>query len=267
MDISTQSPFDRLLSVIRRLRAPDGCAWDRKQTPETLRNNLIEEAYECVSAISAEDNENLREELGDILMLVCMLAVMKEERGAFSVEDVLHTISEKLIRRHPHVFGGEKIDNVEQIVSRWDQIKSEEKGKPPTSSDLENLPKSLPPLEKASRIQEKVSKVGFDWDGPAPVWAKLNEEIAELSAAEKSGDRRLIEEEIGDILFTVVNLSRLMGVDPGLALHGTNDKFMRRFLEVEKRLHNRAIAAAEAGLPLMDEIWNQIKAEERKRSK
>lgn len=152
-------------------------------------------------------------------------------------------------------------------MSRWDEIKAEEKKGRGQPSTVESLPKSLPPLERAHQIQQKVSKVGFDWKSPEPVWEKLREEIGELMDASSTGDARRIEEEIGDILFTVVNLSRLLGVDPGLALHGTNDKFITRFREVERRLNEQGTTPSQAGLQLMDEIWNQIKAEERKASK
>jgi MazG family protein len=267
MQESAEAAFGRLFQIIRRLRGPDGCAWDRKQSPETLRDNLIEEAYECVSAVTTHDDENLREELGDLFMIVTMLAWMKEEDSSFSLEGVLDGINEKLIRRHPHVFGEAKVESVDQIVDQWDRIKAEEKGARIPSATLESLPKSLPPLERARKIQEKVSKVGFDWKSPQPVWEKLHEEIRELREAQSAGNKSRIEEEIGDILFTVVNLSRILKVDPGLALHATNEKFVRRFMQVEERLREGNLTPAEAGLPRMDEIWDQIKAEERNNSK
>jgi tetrapyrrole methylase family protein/MazG family protein len=252
---------------IRRLRGPGGCPWDLAQTPETLRENLLEEAYECVSAIGSADDENLREELGDLSMLVTMIAWMKEEKGGFTLSEVFNGISEKLIRRHPHVFGDSRELEVGEVVGQWEKIKNDEKGFSSRSPTLGRVPMSLPPLERALRIQEKVSKVGFDWGNPDPLWEKLDEEINELRNARERGDSRRVEEETGDVLFTVVNLSRLLGVDPGLALHGTNEKFMRRFQKVEQRLKASGLEPAEAGLSRMDEIWNQIKGEERNSSK
>ncbi len=270
MDDISPSPFDRLLKILRLLRSPEGCAWDREQTPLTMRNNLIEEAYECVSAISSGDSQNLREELGDVFMIASLISLMMEESGEFTVSDVLEEICAKLIRRHPHVFSDARADTVQKIAAQWDAIKAAEKsaekgpaGAPASTTALDGIPSSLPPLEKAAKIQQRVSKVGFDWDGPAPVWRKLEEEMKELSEAEEHGDRRMMEEEIGDILFTVVNLSRLMGVDPGLALHGTNEKFGRRFREVERRLRGMGMTTRDAGLARMDQIWDQVKREEK----
>ena len=290
--------FDRLHEIVRRLRAPDGCTWDRQQTPRTLRASLLEEAWECVSAIDSHDDENLEEELGDLYMLVTMIAWMKEQEGAFTVKDALDRICGKLERRHPHVFGGSKTSSVEQITVQWEAIKSEEEesrklaqgeesrklaqgeesrklaqgeesrklaqgmAEPISPSVLHRIPKSLPPLEKAYAIQRKAAKIGFDWPAPEPVWEKLSEEIAELRGAVAGAEAALVEEEIGDLLFTVVNLSRLLKVDPALALQGTNRKFERRFREVERRLAERNVRPADAGLDQMDALWNQVKSEE-----
>ncbi len=262
------SAFTRLAAIIRRLRAPDGCAWDREQTPSTLRASLVEEAWEAVSAIEAADDPNLREELGDLFLLVTMIAYMREQEGAFSVADVLDGICEKLIRRHPHVFSNARQQSVTGILEQWDRIKGEEKpGGAEPASVLDGVPGALPPLERAQEVQKRAAKVGFDWPSVEPVWDKLAEEMRELRAAATGGKQRAVEEELGDLAFTVVNLSRLMGVDASLALRAANQKFSRRFREVERRLASEGRTPAEAGLERMDAIWDQLKAEERASSK
>ncbi len=255
--------FGRLLETIQRLRAPDGCAWDRAQTPVTLRGSLVEEVWECVSAIDAEDEKNLAEELGDLYLLVTMIAWMKEQEGTFTVSAALAGIRDKLIRRHPHVFGAAKTDSVDTIKKRWDEIKTEERGGPAAQkSALDHIARSLPPLEKAHALQKKAAKAGFDWPDQEPVWDKVAEEMAELRGAAAGGSRREIEEELGDLLFSIVNLSRFLDADPAISLNATNTKFERRFREVERRLAAQGIRAEDAGLARMDELWNQIKAEE-----
>jgi len=255
--------FERLCGIIRRLRAPDGCPWDLAQTPSTLRASLVEEAWECVSAVDARDEGNLEEELGDLYMLVTMIAWMKEQEGAFTVESALGRICEKLVRRHPHVFGGPMSGSIEETATRWEEIKTDEKGGVPAAdSVLDHLPGSLPPLEKAFALQVKAAKVGFDWGDAEPVWGKLSEEIAELREAVRGGDTERIEGELGDLLFTAVNLARQLKADPGVALHGANEKFERRFREVEKRIGAQGTSPGDAGLARLDAIWNQVKSEE-----
>jgi tetrapyrrole methylase family protein/MazG family protein len=282
--------FARLFSIIQRLRGPDGCPWDREQSPRTLRAALIEEAWECVSAIDVGDDANMEEELGDLYLLVTMMAWMKEQEGRFTVHSALTSIADKLVRRHPHVFAGAARGDADQVLVQWDQIKAAEKaaklssGGPESASgatqsasggaqsasggahhhpsSLDGVPSSFPPLEKAAKLQKKAAKVGFDWPGPQPVWNKIDEELRELRAAVKAGAPPEIEAEMGDLLFSVVNLARLLRVDPGLALHRTNTKFERRFREVERRLAADGTLPAEAGLDRMDALWNQIKSEE-----
>jgi tetrapyrrole methylase family protein / MazG family protein len=255
--------FERLFEIIRRLRGPEGCPWDRAQTPQTLRASLVEEAWETVSAIDAHDDPNLKEELGDLYLLVTMVAWMKEQEGVLKVESVLSGIAEKLVRRHPHVFGAGKTQTADQALSRWDAIKAEEKGASGApESALGSVSKSLPPLERSGELQKNAAKVGFDWPGPDPVWDKIDEELRELREAVNSGDGSRIEEEVGDLLFTVANLARLLKVAPGVALRGTNAKFERRFRELESRLAAEGVRLADAGLTRMDELWNQVKAEE-----
>ena len=254
--------FDRFLGIVRRLRAPEGCPWDAAQTPRSMRASLVEELYECLDAIDGSDDSNLREELGDLYLLVTLIAVMKEQEGAFTVADVLEGICGKLIRRHPHVFGDSSARSFAEVLAQWEAIKADEKGPARPGSALDGLPGSLPPLERAFAIQRKAAKTGFDWPDAAPVWEKLDEEIAELREAVASGDQSKVENEVGDMLFTVVNLSRALGIDPGLALRGSNGKFERRFRQVETRLREAGMDPASAGLQRMDAIWNQLKAEE-----
>jgi nucleoside triphosphate diphosphatase len=255
--------FSRLLETIQRLRAPNGCKWDRAQTPMTLRASLVEEVWEAVSAIEARDERNLEEELGDLYLLVTMIAWMKEQEGTFSVSSVLKSIHDKLVRRHPHVFGDATADSVKEILVRWDEIKAAEKGPAAASSStLDRLPVSLQPLERSLALQKKAAKVGFDWPAAGPVWNKIKEEMQELSDAVAGGRAAGVEEEVGDLLFSVVNLSRFLKVDPSVALHATNVKFERRFREIEKRLAAQGMRPADAGLSRMDELWNQVKSEE-----
>jgi nucleoside triphosphate diphosphatase len=254
--------FARLLETIQRLRAPNGCKWDRAQTPTTLRASLVEEVWEAVSAIEAHDERNLEEELGDLYLLVTMIAWMKEQEGTFTVSSVLKSIHDKLVRRHPHVFGNASADSVNEILVRWDEIKAAEKGPQASSSTLDHLPGSLQPLERSLALQKKAAKVGFDWAAAGPVWDKIKEEMQELSEAVAGDSTAAVEEEVGDLLFSVVNLSRFLKVDPSVALHATNVKFERRFREIEKRLAAQGTRPAEAGLSRMDELWNQVKSEE-----
>ena len=273
--------FARLFEIVRRLRAPDGCPWDREQTPQTLRPSLLEEAWEVVSAIDSGDDVNLREELGDVFLIVTMMAWMREEAGTFSVKDTLEGISEKLVRRHPHVFGSARegaeptpgsspavtpLSTPAEVLRQWDRIKATEHapdgGTPSAPSALERGAGALPPLERAHQLQKKAAKTGFDWPGPGPVWEKIDEELRELRNALSTGDRRHIEEEAGDVLFSVVNLARLLHVDSSVALHEANTKFERRFREMERRLAASGVPLAEAGMERMDAVWDSIKDEE-----
>ncbi len=257
-----EEQFMELYGIIKRLRSPDGCAWDREQTPESMRANLIEEAYEAVNAIDERDENNLKEEIGDLFLILIMIARMKEEEGDFTLQEVLQDICDKLIRRHPHVFGGESKNDVSEILEQWDQIKEHVEGKNTKGSILDNTPGAFPPLERALYIQKKAGKVGFDWKDIEPVWDKLVEETRELKDELKGGNKTRLEEEFGDILFTVVNLSRLLKINPSLALNRANLKFMTRFKKMEKRVEEKGLRLREMTLDQMDEIWDQIKIEE-----
>ncbi|NOY09867.1 MAG: nucleoside triphosphate pyrophosphohydrolase [Spirochaetes bacterium] len=261
-ETAVKESFYRLYRIVKRLRSPGGCNWDREQSPETIRGNLIEESYECVDAIDNGDDANLREELGDIYLLVTMITEMKEEESSFSIEEVLDEISEKLIRRHPHVFGNTKIGSVKQIIDQWNQIKEKVEGKNNKNSILERVPRSLPPLERALEIQKKVSKIGFDWKSAEKIWDKLKEEELELINALEIENNKRTEEEFGDLFFTMVNLARSYKIDPSLALNRTNEKFIRRFQEVEKKIKAMGVKIENTETDTMDTLWNQVKSEE-----
>ena len=246
--------FGRLVEVVARLRRE--CPWDRKQTHESIRPYLIEEAYEVAEAIGSGDDGELKEELGDLLLQVVFHARMAEERGAFSVGDVVKDLVEKLVRRHPHVFGEVEVKDAEEVLERWEEIKKGE-GR---ESLLDGVPRSLPALLRARRVQEKASKVGFDWERAEGALGKLGEELGELEDAMRSGDRVRAEEELGDLLFSVVNLSRFLGLDPEWALHKAIDKFVARFKKVEEELAERGRDPREATLEEMDRIWDETKA-------
>jgi MazG family protein len=256
--------FDRLLDIVMRLRAPDGCPWDREQDPGTLRGNLIEEAYEAISAIEEGDDENLREELGDLLLVATMIAYMKEQEGRFRVAEVLEHICAKLIRRHPHVFGGPRKDTPGEVIEQWNHIKENVEGKKTRHSALERVPRTLPPLERAYEIQQKVAKVGFDWAEAGPVWDKMQEELGDCGRPTNKGPRR-VEAELGDLLFTAVNLGRLLGVDPPWP-ERHQPEVHRPLPGAGRSCSPSGLKPQEAGLQRMDAIWNQIKAQDGKSS-
>ncbi len=260
---STTHSFDRFFEIVRRLRAPDGCPWDREQTAESLRSSLLEEAYECVDGINQADDHNLREELGDIYLLVTMIGYIKEQEGSFTVSEVLDEISEKLVRRHPHVFGESSASTSDEIIQQWDRIKVEVEGKRPKESALDGIPASFPPLERAYKIQKKAAKAGFDWTEKEPVLDKVREELDECAQELQSGDAEALEQELGDLLFSVVNLCRFLHIDPATALHQTNQKFVRRFHAVERGMKERDLPMDNAHLAEMDAIWNAAKRTEK----
>lgn len=247
-----------LVDVMARLRSPGGCVWDIEQTHRSLRRNLIEEVYEVVEAIDLEKSELLCEELGDLLLQIVFHARMAEESGAFSMQDVVDGIVEKLVRRHPHVFGDVTVRDAGEVVLNWEAIKRREKAKERPSA-LDGVPKDMPALSRAAKLQQKAAKVGFDWDSAGPVWEKISEEIAELKAAIEAKDAAQIEAEYGDVLFSLVNLGRFLGVDPEIALNGANRKFTRRFNEVEKRVRASGREWAQYTLKELDAFWDEAK--------
>ncbi len=241
------------MELIRRLRRE--CPWDRDQTHESLRSPLLEEAYEAAEAITDRNLEHLRNELGDIMLHITLQAVIAEEERAFTMSDILTHSMQKLIRRHPHVFGDVVVDGQEQVKKNWETIKREEGKK----SLGDGIPNDLPALIRAQRIQERASVVGFDWRLKTDVWKKVTEEIEELANAEQSGNPQTIEHEFGDLLFALVNYSRFIGVSAEFALRKSIDKFNRRFRFIEEQLAVRGKVPAESTLEEMDLLWNEAK--------
>jgi len=248
----------RLREIVSRLRSPGGCPWDREQTHESLRGALIEECYEAVDAINRADDSNLREELGDLLLLVTMHAQMGEERGAFHFEEIASAICEKLIRRHPHVFGDSTASDSGEVLKQWEQIKRGEKGE--GASVLDGLARALPALMLAQNVQKKVSRVGFDWGDTSGVLDKIEEEIAEVREAIAAGHAEGVREETGDLLFSVVNLARKLGVESETALVGATDKFVARFKAVEREIGQGGRRIEDASPEEMNAIWERHKA-------
>jgi MazG family protein len=258
--------FQRLCEIVAKLRAPGGCPWDREQTHESLLPALIEEAYEVAGAVRANDTANFREELGDLLLLIVMHAEIASESGRFDTNGVLKDVTEKLIRRHPHVFGSSDARDSGAVLKQWESIKRAEKKHNPglNAGDegghyLDDLPLALPSLMRAQKTQSKVARVNFDWTELGDVIAKVEEEIQELKQAILEQDRKSIEDEVGDLLFAVVNLARKCKLDAESALQGATDKFVFRFNRLEDELQSRGKKLGDVDLAEMDKIWNQIK--------
>jgi MazG family protein len=248
----------RLQEIVKALRAPDGCPWDREQTHRSLKPALVEECYEVVDAIDSEDDANFCEELGDLLLHVVMHAEMAGERGAFAFDAVVDGICEKLIRRHPHVFGDATAAGSVEVLQQWEQIKRAEKGA--GASVLDGLPRALPALMRAQNVQQRVARVGFDWDEVGPVLDKIVEETAEVRGAVAGGNAEAVRDEIGDLLFSVVNLSRKLRVDSEIALTEATNKFARRFRAVESAVRASGRAVEDCSLAELDGFWEAEKA-------
>jgi tetrapyrrole methylase family protein / MazG family protein len=262
------SSFQALVELIARLRAPGGCPWDREQTHDSLKPMTIEEAYEVLEAIDAGDDQELAGELGDLLLQVVFHAQIATDEGRFTILDVIRHVSDKMVRRHPHVFAGETADSSAAVLRNWEALKEaerESKGlRAETSSMLEGVSAGLPAVLEAFQLTTKVSRVGFDWPHAADVLDKLHEELGELKAATAEGaDRRQVAEEMGDLLFAAVNLARVLAVDPESALKAANRKFRRRFGQVEEGLRQRGRKPAQSTLAEMDELWEEAKRKER----
>lgn len=251
----------RVMDTLDILRVK--CPWDAKQTNESLRSNTIEEVFELAQALADEDNANIRKELGDILLHVLFYSKIGDEKDAFDIADVCDALNEKLIFRHPHVFGSVSVDNAHDVEQNWEQIKLREKGG--NKSVLAGVPAALPALIKAQRVQEKAANVGFDWEERHDVWTKVKEEIAEVDAEAEAADHDRLEGEIGDLFFALVNVARLYDVNPENALEKTNRKFISRFNHVERRAHELGLNLKEMTLARMDELWNEAKAMESRR--
>lgn len=249
--------FDELLSIMRRLRKD--CPWDREQTNDSIKGHTIEEAYEVVEAIDHGNDEDLRHELGDLLLHVVFHSQIAEDEGRFNINDVLEAIIEKLIRRHPHIFGDATVSDSAEVLKNWEQIKMEE-GR---ESVIDGVPRSLPALLKAHRMQDKASKIGFDWEHREDVWKKVQEELEELRDAVERQDGNDIEEEVGDLLFSLVNFSRFIKVNPEDALRRTIDKFDRRFRHVERSVRESGREPKDTTLEEMDVYWDEAKKMEK----
>ena len=233
------------------------CPWDAKQTNESLRPNTIEEVYELADALMSDDIPNIKKELGDVLLHVLFYSKIASEKKQFDIADVCNSLADKLIFRHPHIYGNVKADSAEEVSQNWEDIKLKEKGGNKTV--LAGVPDTLPALIKANRIQEKAANVGFDWEQPCQVWDKLKEETREVEQEMASGNQSDLEAEFGDLLFAVVNAARLYGVNPENALERTNRKFISRFNHLEKRANEMGLSLRDMSLARMDEIWNEAK--------
>ena len=256
--------INTLADLVERLRAPDGCPWDAKQTVHTVRMYLLEEAYEVLDAVERGLPGELCGELGDLLFHIVFIAYLGEEKDEFDLVDVIENIVEKMIRRHPHVFGNIKVNDVKEVATNWAKIKEAEKnGAEREESFLEQIPAALPALQRAHRLSERASKAGFDWADRAAVWEKVLEEFDELGQAIKKQDSRDVGEEIGDLFFSLVNLARHWGLNAEDLLRIANRKFVRRFGLMEKELSTAGKDFSESSLEEMDEIWNKIKLNER----
>jgi MazG family protein len=249
----TESKFNEFVQIVKRLRKE--CPWDKEQTNDSIKAATIEEAYEVVDAIDNKDYDELRKELGDLLLHVVFHTVIAEESNHFKIDDVIDSIQEKLIRRHPHVFGDKEVSGAEEVKTNWEEIKLSE-GR---ANLLDGMPPLLPALQRAHRIQEKVSKVGFDWEKKEDVWKKVIEEIEEMHQSEKDGTHDELESEFGDVFFALVNYARFLGVNPENALRKTNKKFIKRFGYLEEKITVSGRKLSESTLEEMDKYWEESK--------
>ena len=258
--------FDRLVAIMDRLRDPGGCPWDREQTLDTLAGYMLEEAYEVIEAVGRRAHATLREELGDLLLQIVFMARIGREQGWFDVDSVCDGISEKMVRRHPHVFGEVEVADSGEVIRNWEDIKRAERGERPEASALDGVPAALPALLKAFRMTEKAAALGFDWRRPADVVEKLREEVEELAAELDNGDAASEErarDELGDVLFVMANLARHLGIEPETALQRANQKFMRRFRDMERRAAGDGGSLRDYDLEGLDRLWNRAKQSEK----
>lgn len=251
--------FDDLVEVVRCLRLPDGCPWDKEQTHKSIRQDFIEETYEVIEAIDNEDTALLREELGDVLLQVVFHAQIEREKGVFDIHDVANDICQKMIVRHPHVFGDVNADTTDKVLDNWDKIKMQTKEQSTQSEAMDSIARSLPSLIRASKMQKKAAKVGFDFECLDDAAAKVTEELAEVKAACESGDENAKAEEIGDLLFSVVNVARFAGVDSEKALYDACEKFLARFTTMEKSAADNGADLKDLSLSELDSLWNEAK--------
>lgn len=258
--ITEQESFRRLADIVAVLRGPDGCPWDREQTMESLGPQLLEEVYEVIDAVKNNDIHNIREELGDVYLVVTMIARILNEHQNIPLHSILDEVSDKLIRRHPHVFSDQDASTPEEVVNLWNSIKITVEGKERKDSILSSVRKSLPPLERAYKLQKKAAKTGFDWNNSHGVLNKIQEELDELREAFLSGNVKNAEDEMGDFLFSIINLCRFLEIDPAIALHRTNNKFISRFNHVEEKMKEAGYALSADNMEEMDQFWQEAKS-------
>lgn len=258
----TTSPLEELLTIMTRLRGPDGCPWDREQTLTSLKKNLVEETYEVIDAIDSGDRALLREELGDLLLQVVFQSQITKEEGAFDFQDVARAIADKLIRRHPHVFGDQTAADAEEVLRNWEAIKRTEQGGAAPRSAVAGLPRHLPALHKAQQVQSRAARVGFDWKETQDVLNKIEEELAEIKLAMASESAERVRDEIGDLLFAVVNLTRFLGHEAEEVLDQTVQRFSRRFQYIEAQVHAAGRQMTDYALDELEAYWQQAKMAE-----
>jgi len=246
--------FDELVETMKKLRGPNGCPWDREQSLETLKKTLVEECYEVLEVMDENNPEELKKELGDLLLQIVFQSEIMREENKFDIYDVAEEINKKLIRRHPHIFGDVLVKDSEEVLYNWEEIKKQEKGHENRKSILDGIPKGLPSLDRAYKIQNKVRKVGFEFESIYDAFEKVQEELEELKIARKNMESDNIKEEIGDLLFSVVNISRMLNIDPNSALLETNQKFEKRFRYIENKCDIESSTLEE-----MDRLWNEAK--------
>ena len=258
-----QYTFDELLDIMKILRSKDGCPWDIEQTSESLKNDTLEEAYEVVEAINNKDDENLVEELGDLLLHVVFHSQIGVDEDRFSVHDVLKSIIDKLIRRHPHIFGGIEAKTPDEVIKQWDEIKKVEKNHHTYTEVMKSIPKAMPALVRASKVGKKAAKVGFDFENSQQLIAKLREELEETIAAVELGDINHVQEEIGDLLFQITNISRFFKLNPENALTNATEKFINRFEAIEELAMANSLDLNNLSQKKMDEYWDRVKLNEK----
>ncbi|HQF54717.1 MAG TPA: nucleoside triphosphate pyrophosphohydrolase [Fibrobacteria bacterium] len=256
---SKRYDFEDLIRIMARLRAPDGCPWDREQTHQSIKEYFLEEVYEFLEAVEEGSVPHMREELGDLLLQVVFHAQMASESDHYDIHDVIHELSDKLVRRHPHVFGEVAVADSGEVVVNWEAIKNAEKGKESRKSRLDGIPVNYPALMKAKKLQVRAAKDGFDWPDAAPIWEKLEEEIGEVKEALTENDPDHLEDEVGDLFFVAVNLARKLGVDPEIALQRANRKFETRYRGMEALVEGRGQKMSDLDLAAQDKLWDEVK--------
>jgi MazG family protein len=260
--MSAGQELEKLLTLMARLRAPDGCPWDREQTLQSLRPFVLEEAYELVDALDASEPGRIREELGDLLLEIVFVNQIAEEQSFFRMADVVRQIHDKLVRRHPHVFGGESAGSAGEALERWEDIKArEKKGDDRAASLLDDVPRGLPSLARSQKLSARAARAGFDWASAEEVRNKIDEELTELASAAASGERDAVAEEIGDVLFALVNLSRHLGVDAEVALRDANEKFAARFRYLESTLAAEGRSVEATDMEELERLWKEAKTQ------